>query len=142
MAHSTKKLRKMIDRQQERIAKATTDLEGAVAEGDLEAAATLRNSLRSHRANVMRWQKVINRRDEKKTSTAAIERSGKPAARWRSHNHTPGEKRASQADRKRSWRMNQKTRDHDILRSGRKAVSAATRADDIPGMDWTGTSRT
>jgi len=141
MAHSTKKLQKMIARQQQRIEQATLDLDRAVAAGDLEQADKLRNSLRSHRANVMRWQKTINRRGQQQGATAAIERSDKPAKRWQRHNHTAGEKRASQSDRKRSWRQKMAERDHDILRDGWGARRETTQKVSSPGLDWSGTSR-
>ena len=139
MAHSTKKLKRMIERQKERIALATIALEQAKDAGDAKEVSKLANSLRSHRANIQRWQKTINRRED--TSLSAIERSAKPASHWRKTNHSKAEKRASRSDREGAWKLKEAQRKHDIMREVRAKQQSYQRAAGIPNLDWSGTSR-
>lgn len=139
MAHSTKKLKRMIDRQKERISQATIALEQAKDAGDAKEVSKLANSLRSHRANIQRWQKTINRRED--TSLSAIERSAKPASHWRNTNHSKAEKRASRSDREGAWKLKDAQRKHDIIRQSRVKQQEYQRSVGIPALDWSGTSR-
>lgn len=139
MAHSTKKLKRMIERQKERIEQVNIALEQARGEGNAREVQKLNNSLRSHRANIQRWQKTINRRED--TSLSAIERSGKPSSYWRNTNHSKAEKRASRSDREGAWKLKAAQRKHDIIRQQRAKQQEYQRSVGIPNLDWSGTSR-